>query len=113
MNVPGNNFALLQLQVRAKKVKRKRRSTIFGFGDENFGVVSPSYLKPLTAEDCATPRKSILKGNCENIMNQSSAKLSKLKFSPFNGVKVIRHRNEPNFKKNLKAIGTEFTSETL
>lgn len=123
MNVPGNNFALLQINVEPSKAhkgkKSRRKSSIVGLNDTT-EKVSPSVLRPFTAH---TPNKGILKkrpanlemeafsnGNMEQELPESLVKtnctprkLSKLTFSPFNGVKVISHRHEDLFSVNLFA----------
>lgn len=95
MNVVGNNFSILEIHVkpRSKKgcVKSKRKS-IVGLAEREQGIVSPTLLRPLRS-DGGTPGKSILKRQggerCE-----TPNKLSNICFSPFNGVKIISHRDE-------------------
>lgn len=124
MNVPGNNFSLLQMNVEPSKIKGKqarRRSSIVGLNDTT-EKVSPSMLRPITVAH--TPNKGILKKRPANLemdaigvtnevfeetaaatMNNMTTprKLAKLTFSPFNGVKVISHRHEDLFSFKLFA----------
>lgn len=125
MNVPGNNFSLLQMNVEPSKMKGKqarRRSSIVGLNDTT-EKVSPSMLRPITVSH--TPNKGILKKrpanlemdameNTNEVVKESSStaakellttprKLAKLTFSPFNGVKVISHRHEDLFSFKLFA----------
>jgi hypothetical protein len=108
MNVSGNNFALLQIHVTERSERstlKRRRSSILNIENDykEPAPVSPTILRPLRNEN-TTPGKSILKRqnsiqicgdendhNCNNNINNGN-KLAKLKFSPFNGVKVIAHR---------------------
>ena len=116
MNVPGNNFSLLQIDVKPSKIKGKkvRRNSSLLRLDDTTERVSPSILRPLNVQ---TPMKSILKKrpslldmdldegyeNDEQAINCTPKKLSKLTFSPFNGVKVISHRHEELFACELFA----------
>eukprot|EP01041_Mallomonas_annulata_P010274 gene10274-21440_t len=93
MNVVGNNFSLLEVKVRprggAKNKSKKRKSIIAFENDENAGVISPTFLRPLRRDSC-TPGKSILKRkdmNVEEDEERSAFKASRIAFSPFNGVK--------------------------
>ena len=115
MNVPGNNFSLLQINVQPSKIKGKksrRKSSLLGF-DEATEKVSPSILRPFCPQ---TPSKGILKKRPANLemnaieaaataapVNYTPRKLSKLTFSPYNGVKVISHRHEDLFAFELFA----------
>jgi hypothetical protein len=119
MNVPGNNFSLLQINVAPSKQEQKgkngkrRRSSLLGLNDTT-EKVDPSVLRPFNAQ---TPRKSILKKRPADLAMTSidltewktgddftsSKKLSKLTFSPYNGVKVISHRYEELFARELFA----------
>ena len=67
MNVPGNNFSLLQINVEPSKMKGKhhsrRKSSIVGLSDTT-EKVSPSILRPFTAH---TPNKGILKKRPANL----------------------------------------------
>ena len=104
MNVPGNNFSLLHINVKAAKNRtKKRRSSIHNLHEPNGALVDPLLLRPIVG-DCNTPRKSILKKRrvgspVRTVLPENgndglptSTKLSKLQFSPFNGVKIISHR---------------------
>jgi hypothetical protein len=112
MNVPGNNFSLMHINVKvAKKQTKKRRSSIHRL-DEQYGVIIDAQLLRPICRDNVTPGKSILKKirsgspkrlfaldderECENQSpsKHPATKLSKLQFSPFNGVKIISHRHE-------------------
>jgi hypothetical protein len=101
MNVIGNNFAILPVNVREKKAGTKRkRNSILGLDDEKDGIVSPKLLLPLRPEP-ATPGKGILKTNNGNDENRkhcasppTASKMANICFSPFNAVKVIAHREE-------------------
>lgn len=132
MNVPGNNFSLLQINVEPSKQKgkssKRRKSSLLGLDDATTEKVNPSVLRPFNVQ---TPTKSILKkrpahldmesidvGEWEsegagvtageecrdhhtNTFTCTPKKLSKLTFSPFNGVKVISHRHEELFALEL------------
>ena len=114
MNVIGNNFAILAVNVKEntsqKSTSSKRRISIVGLGDNESGIVSPTLLRPLRPEP-GTPGKSCLKkpklsSNQESSLENSSPsnrmepvtpttkRLSNICFSPFNSVKVIAHRDE-------------------
>mmetsp|Transcript_23218 Transcript_23218/g.39325 ORF Transcript_23218/g.39325 Transcript_23218/m.39325 type:complete len:192 (+) Transcript_23218:112-687(+) len=117
MNVPGNNFSLLQINVEpSKKVgknTKRRKSSLLGLDDATTEV-NPSILRPFNPQ---TPSKGILKKRPAHLDMESleldewtnatprdqesnaftPKKLSKLTFSPFNGVKVISHRHEELF----------------
>ena len=99
MNVAGNNFSLLEIKVRPKTCKRKRRSSIIDCSSKDLGsTVSPTLLRPLQRSNCATPSKSILKNisNCSETPKDIGVnKMAKLTFSPFNGVKLIENRYIP------------------
>jgi len=96
MNVAGNNFSLLEINVRPTKCKRKRRSSIIDSSRKDIGsTVSPTLLRPLQRINCDTPSKSILKNisnYSENSKDIGTNKMAKLTFSPFNGVKLIENR---------------------
>eukprot|EP00607_Mallomonas_marina_P009262 CAMPEP_0182417820 /NCGR_PEP_ID=MMETSP1167-20130531/2262_1 /TAXON_ID=2988 /ORGANISM="Mallomonas Sp, Strain CCMP3275" /LENGTH=93 /DNA_ID=CAMNT_0024591615 /DNA_START=324 /DNA_END=605 /DNA_ORIENTATION=+ len=86
--------------------KRKSLSMIAFDSDENAGVVSPTYLNPLRRDSC-TPGKSILRQSTffydyDGSYGDSKRRKS-ISFSPFNGVKVINHResNRLSFDYNL------------
>lgn len=103
MNVIGNNFSLLAVNIVSKtdSVKSKKTSSIAGFSSTTEeSVVSPTLLRALRAEP-STPGKGILKqhknstphkedNNSNN--NISITRFDKITFSPFNGVKVIPNR---------------------
>lgn len=97
MNVIGNNFAVLAMDVKprgCKTTKRKKRGSIVGLGLKDSIVVSPTLLRPLR-QNPGTPGKSCLKSSTS--LHEKTAtphKLSNICFSPFNGVKVISHRDE-------------------
>jgi hypothetical protein len=105
MNVRVNNFSLLQIKLTEKtSVKRRKSSSFFRQENNRQEIVSPTILRPL--KDSTTPGKSILKRAVENSeenlsdniqsYQQTPMKLAKLKFSPFNGVKVIANRLDHN-----------------
>lgn len=102
MNVHGNNFALMHIDVKvSKSAHKRRRSSIHKLDENHRAVVDPIMLRPICKEDNPTPRKSILKKvRTTSPMrvvipeSPSTVKLSKLQFSPFNGVKIISHRHE-------------------
>jgi len=96
MNVPGQHFALMAMDIeqsapgvkRAKK--RRRKSLIEGSREGLPAQVSPSLLKPLNRRNSMTsPPKSILR-----VMGTPKNRRKSLNFSPYNGVKIIPHRLE-------------------
>ena len=101
MNVVGNNFSILAIDVKERStnaIKVKRRGSMVGIGLKDNAtdsvVVSPSLLRPLR-NDGGTPGKSCLrKPGCQSPAPAPSNKLSNICFSPFNGVKIISHREE-------------------
>mmetsp|Transcript_26718 Transcript_26718/g.39688 ORF Transcript_26718/g.39688 Transcript_26718/m.39688 type:complete len:182 (-) Transcript_26718:96-641(-) len=100
MNVPGNNFSLLQINVREskKKTTKRRRSSVVGLEEDKSAVVDPLLLRPFRKEANVpvTPSKGILKKpttlRAVDTENTPPTKLARLQFSPFNGVKIISHR---------------------
>lgn len=100
MNVIGNNFALFEVDVQStpKSAKSTRRSSMNL--TENVVYVSPSILRPLrsTVEDCVSPprsalkRKSIVDMDDDFVQEDSAKKIKEIKFSPFNGVRIIPNR---------------------
>lgn len=130
MNVPGNNFALLKIDVQNSKMSGKRarrKSSLLRIADSNACGIPPVTIPVSMPPVCGlTPSKSILKKRSaseDDYCEQSGAeqylwsstltlgmtaeytpkKMSKLTFSPFNGVKVISHRHEHLFAVQLFA----------
>ena len=90
MNVVGNNFAILPVNVRGRSGRRprNRRGSIVAIGSrDTVVVVSPTVLRPLVR----SPREvtGVLKG-CRR--STTPNRLERITCSPFNGVKVIPHR---------------------
>ena len=111
MNVPGNNFSLLQVNVVPSSRKKASRRSSIGLDDDKM-IVDPIVLKPFKNNKVEDTPKGILKkrpsyfdieiiDNDDDIPNSSSKKLSKLTFSPYNGVKVISHRHKDLVSVNL------------
>lgn len=101
MNVVGNNFSILRMNV-AEKENRRRRSNgrRNSLVPENGAdvIVSPTILKPLRMNpDREAAIVGILKGCREEPRAQTPKRLDHITFSPFNGVKVIPHRTSFNF----------------
>jgi hypothetical protein len=99
MNVVGSNFSILAVNVKPKRSNiNSKRKSIVGIGDET-GVVSPTLLRPLRSEP-ATPGKSCMKQSCftssqdTDIKVPTPKRLPNISFSPFNGVRVIAHRDK-------------------
>lgn len=110
MNVLGNNFGLLPVNVTTEKSppssrskSRKRKSLVAS--DDEPAIVSPDVLRPLEKrESCGSPR-SILKRKrdtptidsekkivAEN--RNSIQKMEHIMFSPYNAVQIIAHRTD-------------------
>jgi len=111
MNVPGQRFALLNLNVNVpspsvegvqllsakKSATRKRRASLLdglkNSDDATANKVSPRLINPLTRRASLAPEgeapKSILKSAGPGERRKS------LLFSPYNGVRIIPHRLDP------------------
>ncbi len=101
MNVDGNNFAILAVQVKGSKNGKRsgKRKSMIGLGNNDSGIVSPTLLRPLSRRDNepGTPGRSCMKRNDNDNEALSPRPLNRkpnICFSPFNGVKVIAHREE-------------------
>jgi len=93
----NNNFAILEVTVREKTCASKKRKSIIGLDSEECGIVSPLLLRPLRSAP-NTPGKSCMKKTDNSDEGRTSPegqqkRLSNIKFSPFNGVKMIAHRD--------------------
>ena len=110
MNVLGNNFGLLPVNVTTEKPtapsksKSRKRKSLVALEDEP-AIVSPDVLRPLERrESCGSPR-SILKRKRETptidsekkttAQNRNSIqKMEHIMFSPYNAVQIIAHRTD-------------------
>jgi len=87
LNVMGSNFSLLpqHIVVNAKSPIKRRRSSLLDVEER-----SPTLLKPLMPY--MSPSKSILKVLTPGTKGQRTSSSSCLKFSPYNGTKIIGNR---------------------
>ena len=111
MNVLGNNFGLLPVNVTTEKSPHsskspsRRRKSLVASEDEP-AIVSPDILRPLEKrESCGSPR-SILKRKRDTPTidsekktvapnrNNSVQKMEHIMFSPYNAVQIIAHRTD-------------------
>ena len=110
MNVLGNNFGLLPVNVTTEKStatsksNTRKRKSLVALDDEP-AIVSPDVLRPLERrESCGSPR-SVLKRKrdtptidsekktvAEN--RNSIQKMDHIMFSPYNAVQIIAHRTD-------------------
>ena len=124
LNVDGSNFSILSMHVRPRSPAApalvapssyrspvrspvpggagadvgsiKKTNSLVGLSDSPL-VVSPTLLRPLApTTPVRTPGKSALKtpGSAGKSGKASAAKISRLKFSPYNGTKVIPNRRD-------------------